>query len=197
MQHKHIYLPNTGSHSHPGGVPAAALHAGVDKLHAVQAVLQRGKIKIGFGERMNEDEANFQDSYIYANTSATPEGEIGQTGECPGIGQSFPYANAVIENIVVLDGVITIGANGGPSSHTFFNDVRLLISGAAPGFDYASAYKEILDGVDQTAAKPAEVVAVALYDLNGRRIITAQRGVMIVKKYMSDGTVRVEKVVKR
>ncbi len=154
-------------------------------------------LKIGFGERMNEDEANFQDSYIYANTSATPEGEIGQTGECPGIGQSFPYANAVIENIVVLDGVITIGANGGPSSHTFFNDVRLLISGAAPGFDYASAYKEILDGVDQTAAKPAEVVAVALYDLNGRRIITAQRGVMIVKKYMSDGTVRVEKVVKR
>ena len=154
-------------------------------------------LKIGFGERMNEDEANFQDSYIYAKTSATPEGENGQTGDCPGIGQSFPYANAVIENIVVVDGVITIGANAGPSSHTFFNDVRLLLAGPAAGFDYAAAYQEAVEGIDPETAKPAEVRAVALYDINGRRILTAQKGVMIVKKWMSDGTIRVEKVVKR
>ena len=154
-------------------------------------------LKLGFGERMNDDEANFQDSYIYAKTSQTPEGENGQTGDCPGIGQSFPYANAMIENIVVLDGVITIGVNAGPSSHTFFNDVRLLMAGPADGYDYASAYQEAVDDIDQTAVKPAAVRAVELYDLNGRRIFTAQKGVMIVRKYMSDGTVRVEKVVKR
>ena len=154
-------------------------------------------LKLGFGERMNEDENNFQDSYIYAKTSQTPEGENGQTGECPGIGQSFPYANATIENIVVLDGVITIGVNAGPSSHTFFNDVRLLIAGAAAGFDYGSAYQEAVDVIDEKATKPAVVRAVELFDLNGRRILSAQKGVMIVRKYMSDGTVIVEKVVKK
>ena len=39
--------------------------------------------------------------------------------------------------------------------------------------------------------------AVELYDLNGRRILNAQKGVMIVRKYMSDGTIKVEKVVKK
>ncbi len=154
-------------------------------------------LKLGFGERMNDDEANFEGSFIYAKTSETPEGEDGQTGECPGIGQSFPYANAVIENIVVLDGVITIGVNAGPSSHTFFNDVRLLLSGAASGFDYGQAYNEAVDVIDEKVAKSATVRAVELYDLNGRRIATARKGVMIVKKYMSDGTVRIEKVIKK
>ena len=146
---------------------------------------------------MNDDEANFEGSFIYAKTSETPEGEDGQTGECPGIGQSFPYANAVIENIVVLDGIITIGVNAGPSSHTFFNDVRLLLSGAASGFDYGQAYNEAVDVIDEKVAKSATVRAVELYDLNGRRIATARKGVMIVKKYMSDGTVRIEKVIKK
>ena len=154
-------------------------------------------LKIGFGERMNDDEANFENSFIYAKTSDTPEYEDGQTGECPGIGQSFPYANAVIEDIVVVDGIITIGANGGPSSHTFFNDVRLLIAGAIPGYDYGKAYQDAVDYIDGTAVKPATVKAVELYDLNGRRLMTASRGVMIVRKYMSDGTIRVEKVVKK
>jgi hypothetical protein len=154
-------------------------------------------LKMGFGERMNDDEANFEDSYIYAKTSDVPEYENGQMGECPGIGQSFPYANAVIENVVVLDGIVTIGANGGPSSHTFFNDVRLLIAAPVDGYDYGQAYQEVLNGIEQNATKPAVVRAVELYDLNGRRILNATKGVMIVRKFMSDGTVRVEKVIKR
>ena len=154
-------------------------------------------LRVGFGERMNEDENNFVDSYIYAKTSQTPEYEDGQTAECPGIGQSFPYANTVIENIVVLDGIITIGVNGGPSSHTFVNDVRLLIAGPAAGFDYGAAYQEFVNGIDPAVVKPAVVRAVELYDLNGRRLLSAQKGVMIVRKFMSDGTVRVEKVVKK
>ncbi len=154
-------------------------------------------LKIGFGERMNEDENNFVDSYIYAKTSDTLEGEDGQIGECPGIGQSFPYANASIENIVVTDGIITFGVNGGPSSHTFVNDVRLLIAAPAPYVDYGQLYQDAFTDIDGNVIKPATVRAVELYDLNGRRLVTAGKGVMIVRKYMSDGTIRVEKVVRK
>lgn len=154
-------------------------------------------IKIGFGERMNEDEANMVDSYIYAKTSETPEGENGQTADVPGIGQSFPYANTVIENVVVTDGILTIGANGGPSSHTFFNDVRVLMAGAVPNFDYISAYNEAITSIDDAVARPASVRAIELFDLNGRRIQKAGKGVVIMRKHMSDGSVVTEKVVKR
>ena len=154
-------------------------------------------IKIGFGERMNEDEANMVDSYIYAKTSETPEGENGQTTDVPGIGQSFPYANTVIENVVVTDGILTIGANGGPSSHTFFNDVRVLMAGAVPNFDYISAYNEAITSIDDAVARPASVRAIELFDLNGRRIQKAGKGVVIMRKHMSDGSVVTEKVVKR
>ena len=154
-------------------------------------------IKIGFGERMNEDEANMVDSYIYAKTSETPEGENGQTADVPGIGQSFPYANTVIENVVVTDGILTIGANGGPSSHTFFNDVRVLMAGAVPNFDYISAYNEAITSIDDAVARPASVRAIELFDLNGRRIQKAGKGVVIMRKHMSDGSIVTEKVVKR
>ncbi len=154
-------------------------------------------IKIGFGERMNEDEANMVDSYIYAKTSETPDGENGQTADVPGIGQSFPYANTVIENVVVTDGILTIGANGGPSSHTFFNDVRVLMAGAVPNFDYISAYNEAITSIDDAVARPASVRAIELFDLNGRRIQKAGKGVVIMRKHMSDGSVVTEKVVKR
>ncbi len=154
-------------------------------------------IKIGFGERMNEDEANMVDSYIYAKTSETPEGDNGQTADVPGIGQSFPYANTVIENVVVTDGILTIGANGGPSSHTFFNDVRVLMAGAVPNFDYISAYNEAITSIDDAVARPASVRAIELFDLNGRRIQKAGKGVVIMRKHMSDGSVVTEKVVKR
>ena len=151
-------------------------------------------LKIGFGERMNDDEANMVDSYIYAKTSETPEGEDGQTADVIGIGQSFPYANTVIENIAVVDGCITIGANAGPSSHTFFNDVRLLMAAPVEGFDYASAYEEVLTGIGETVAEPT-VRNLQLFDLNGRRVLTARKGIFIVKKQMSDGTIRTEKVI--
>ncbi|MBR1415112.1 MAG: hypothetical protein IJ570_04535 [Prevotella sp.] len=158
-------------------------------------------LKMGFGERMNDDEGNMVGSFTYAKTSATPvagEGEEEQfaaTCDVPGIGQSYPVLNAIIEGVVVTDGVLTIGANGGSSSHTFFNDVRLLVSGTAAGFDYAAAYDQLLAGIDETVAKDAKVRAVAIYDLNGRQMPKAQKGVNIVKELLSDGTVRTVKVV--
>ena len=92
--------------------------------------------------------------------------------------------------------MLTIGVVGGPTSHTFFNDVQVLIAGAVAGFDYAGAYKEVEDGVE-TLENAAQVVGVELYDLNGRRISVATQGIVIVKKYMSDGSINVQKVIKK
>jgi hypothetical protein len=152
-------------------------------------------IMIGFGERMTDDESYLEGSFIYAKTSATPEGEDGQTTDVIGIGQSFPYVNLAIEDVVVTDGVLTIGANGGASSHTFLNDVRLLMTGKADGFDYGKAYDEVMTGVEPTT-KTAKVRAIQLFDLNGRRISTAKKGIVIIQKQMSDGTIKTEKVIK-
>ena len=171
-------------------------------------------IKIGFGERMQDDEgSNMDESFVFAKLSDTPEVEPVEEGEdpneedrdvnfaawaeCPGIGQSFPKANTEME-VTVVDGILTIGANAAAGSHTFFNDVRLLLSNKTNA-DYASAYNEVIGeietGVDN--AREVRVRGVELYDLNGRRIVSANKGIQIVKKYMSDGTVRIEKVVKK
>ena len=151
-------------------------------------------VKIGFGERMNDDENNMVGSFIYAKTSDTPEGEDGFTADVPGIGQSFPSANTVIEDVVVTDGILTIGANGGSSSHTFCNDVRILLTAPAAGFDYAEAYTA---GIDAVTDKKADVKAIELYGLDGRRLNKASKGVFIIRKHMSDGTIQTEKVIKK
>ena len=152
-------------------------------------------IQMGFGERMNDDEANFVDSYIYAKTT---DSEEPVQVDVIGIGQAFPFAggfgNMSIENVVVTDGILTIGANGGPSSHTFFNEVRVLLAAPA-NVDYSSLYEETVTGIEDT--KTQTVRAIQLYDLNGNRITTARKGIVIVKKIMSDGSVRTEKVIKK
>jgi hypothetical protein len=108
-------------------------------------------IKMGFGERMGDGDnvGNLEGSFVYVKTSDTPAVEDGgeeeldvnfaATTPATHIGQSFPHKNAVIENITVVDGKLTIGVNGGSSSHTFFNDVQILLTNPAPGFDYAAA----------------------------------------------------------
>ena len=72
------------------------------------------------------------------------------------------------------------------------------------GNDYVPSYPSMAEvvydavtDIDGNVIKPATVRAVELYDLNGRRLVTAGKGVMIVRKYMSDGTIRVEKVVRK
>lgn len=147
----------------------------------------------GFGER----DVQGVTSYFYAKTSDTPEGEVGDTITAPIIGQTFPIDNLTIPNVVVTDGMLTIGAMAASGSHTFFNQVKLYLAGAATGYDYANAYKEIVDGVEENLAAPAKVLGIELYDLNGRRILKAQQGIVIVKKFMSDGTIRVEKIIKK
>ena len=101
-----------------------------------------------------------------------------------------------MNGVTVVDGVLTIGVKWNNLAQMMFDRVQVFLASPANGFDYASAYQEVIDGIDTTAAN-ASVRAIELYDLNGRRILTAQKGVMIVKKFMSDGTIRVEKVIKK
>lgn len=151
-------------------------------------------VKVGFGER--NDEASADGSYFYVKTSDTVEGEVADSVHCPVIGQTFPYANLQVDNIVVTDGMLTIGVQAGPASHTFFNDVQVLIAGAA-AIDYEAAYQELLQGIGTVENAPAQVVGIELYDLNGRRINVATQGIVIVKKYMSDGSINVQKIIKK
>lgn len=170
-------------------------------------------LTMGFGERdgSGANEGNLEGSFIYAKTSDTPalvqpaEGEEAEEEQFAGktdvvhIGQSFPFLNSSIENIAVTDGVLTIGANAGPKSHTFFNDVRLKLVAPATGFDYAKAYQEAIEiietGVDGAKVNTAKVIAIQLFDLSGHQVSVARPGVTIVKKYMSDGTIKTEKKV--
>jgi hypothetical protein len=62
-----------------------------------------------------------------------------------------------IENVPVYDGKLTVGVNAGPYSHTFFNDVRLILTAPAPDFDYAKAYQELDPIVIPTENKKGDV----------------------------------------
>ena len=160
-------------------------------------------IRFAFGERNNGDAGVFEDSYAYVVTSSGEEtqspykgtSDAGDDMYIAGIGQAFPFASndnqsAIIEDITVTDGQLTIGVNAGPSSHTFFNEVRILMTNKASGFNYT----EGIETLDNEAVKAR---AIELYDLNGRRIESARQGVVILKKHMSDGTIRTEKVVRK
>ena len=149
-------------------------------------------LKAGFGERT--EDAIDGESILFANTSDTVEGEYAFSAVAPVIGQAYPYLNMEIDGIEVIDGQLTIGVDAAQGSHTFFNDVRLIMTNAVDGFDYAQAYT---DGIETADAQKTSVRAIELYDLNGRRIAVAPKGIAIVKKHMSDGTVRTEKVVRK
>jgi hypothetical protein len=167
-------------------------------------------IRMAFGERMGDGDnvGNLDGSFIYAKTSATPvagedeDEQFAATTDIAHIGQSFPFASTATSNgcltisgIAVADGILTIGANAGPSSHTFFNEARVILTGAAKNFDYGKAYEEVLTGIDVTMVNPQSVRAIEIYDLNGRRIAKAQKGVNILRKMMNDGTIVIEKVL--
>jgi hypothetical protein len=77
----------------------------------------------------------------------------------------------------------------------FFDKVKIYLTGKAVGFDYAKALDD-LAGIETLEGTPAaKVRAIELFDLNGRRVMKAQKGLNIVKKVMSDGSVKTEKVI--
>lgn len=140
-------------------------------------------------------------TYAYVKTSETPEVEEGAEldkeyhyagyADVPGT-----WANLEISNITVTDGTLTLGCAWGPESQAFFDEFHVVLTAAAAGFDYAQAYADHIEtGIENTQA--SQVKAIELYNLDGRRISSARQGIVIVKKIMSDGTVRTEKVVRK
>ena len=96
-----------------------------------------------------------------------------------------------IENITVTDGNLTIGFSYGSGSQAWLESVELIMTGKAADYDYATAYATGIDG-----KKASKVRSIELYDVNGRRMTTARKGLVIVKKTMADGTVKTSKIVK-
>ena len=153
----------------------------------------------------DEDVTN---GFAFVKTSATPAVEDGfdedrevnfdKTIDITNYGQYQGHHDQVMEGIVVVDGQMTVGCNFPETSQWMFDQIKSVnITGAASGVDYSALYQEQLQGIDGTAAEPV-VRHIAIYDLNGRQLTSARTaGIVIVKKYMSDGTVRVEKFVKK
>lgn len=183
-------------------VEDCALHPG---WHAVAYVeqtitdLPAGVYTIKFNAWDNSDTSD--GTYAYVKTSSTPALEEGEemdldktAGYALMTGKAIPEEG--ITDIVVTDGVLTLGFAWGNQSQAFFEYVNVLLTGAAKGFDYAKAYEEIAAGIETLDATPAaKVRAIQIFDLNGRRLSKAQKGVTIVKKVMSDGSVKTEKVI--
>ncbi len=102
-----------------------------------------------------------------------------------------------IEGVVVTDGYLTLGFKSGTVSQPFLEEVHVLMTGPAEGYNYVLAYESAAAGIETLEGTPAaKVRAIELYDVNGRRIAKAQKGLVIMKQVMSDGSIRTIKVVK-
>ena len=194
-----------GNNSHSNKtayVEDCKLHPG---WHAVAAVeqtitdLPAGVYTINFKGDDNSDTSD--GTYAYVKTSETPAVEEG--AEVDKNVNYAGYADMVsknisdaITNIVVTDGVLTLGFAWGGSSQAFFDEVHVLMTGPA-NVDYAALYTEAAAaGIETLEGTPAaKVRAIQLFDINGRRVAKAQKGLTIVKKVMSDGSVKTEKVI--
>lgn len=96
------------------------------------------------------------------------------------------------DGITIEDGQLTVGFYYGNTSQAFFEEITSVkLIAPLAGHDYKNDKETSIE----TAAAPS-VRSILVYDLNGRRVIKANKGLQIVKKQMSDGSVRVEKVVK-
>ena len=147
--------------------------------------------------RANDNSGESDGLYVYVKTSETPIAEEGED-----IDPEVHYAGyAQVDNqgwdrevsdITVADGQLTLGFVSGSVSQPFLDDVRILLTAPLSGYDYATAYTTRIDKAEGAAT----IRAIELFDLNGQRLPAAKKGVVILKKHMSDGTTIVEKVVK-
>lgn len=140
-------------------------------------------VKVSDTPAVEEGEEEDPD-YHFAATVDFEERQVGPEVE----------SNLVIEDVEVTDGVLTLGVQFGKEDQPFFNMVELRLTAPASSFDYAKGYQEVITGVEN--AQNAKVSAIELYNLNGIRVNHAGKGLVIVKKMMSDGTVKTAKVVR-
>jgi hypothetical protein len=184
-------------------VEDCALHPG---WHAVAAVeqtitdLPAGVYTVKFNGWDNSDTSD--GTYAYLKTSETPAVEEGAE-----LDKNVNYAAYLdmssksissdgIQNIEVTDGVLTVGFAWGGQSQAFLEYVNVLMTGPAKGYNYVLAYESAAAGIETLEGTPAaKVRAIQLFDINGRRVAKAQKGLTIVKKVMSDGSIKTEKVI--
>lgn len=209
----------TGSQSHDVALPPypedCSIHAGWHPNGEKGAIVEQTienlpagiySVKLQFwenGEKPGEDAESLMDySYAFVKVTDTPSPEVDEETGAP-IEDFDPElhtagftndASTLLTDLVVLDGKLTVGYHYGKKSQAFLQDVSIFLTAPAEGFNYADAYQKFVTGVD--AAKTAKVRGIELYDLNGRRVNSARKGLVIVKKVMSDGTVQTTKVVK-
>lgn len=152
-------------------------------------------------ETIAQKEANHEQNRYYVKTSDTPEYVDGEEeqfaadGRIDFHGQYVARYENFLEDVVVTDGFLTIGVKWNNLAQMMFDRVQIFLAQPATGFDYAAAYNEALTGVE-AAANTAKVLSVKMYDLNGQRLGVAKKGVVIIQKQMSDGSIKVEKVIK-
>ena len=151
-------------------------------------------------EQIAQKEINHEQNRAYVKTSDTPVFVEGQEepeqfagdARLDNRGQYAGRYENFFTDIVVTDGVLTLGVKWNNIAQMMFDRVKVLLAAPATDFNYKDAYET---GIEGTEAAPVKVRAIQLYDLNGRRVLKAQKGITIVKKQMSDGTIRTEKVV--
>ena len=152
-------------------------------------------------ETIATKEANHEMNRVYVKTSDTPAYEEGAEevfkadARIDHHGQYVGRYENYLTDIEVTDGVLTLGVKWNNLAQFMFDRVQILLAAPAAGFDYAKAYEDVMTDIDQPAAKTAKVIGIQIFDLNGQMIPTAKKGVNIVKKYMSDGTIVTEKVM--
>ncbi len=149
------------------------------------------RLYVGTGERGGNENPT---SYIFANTTEKENKLV-----VPVIAGSLePTSNAVIEDIVVTDGKLTIGMHMDNTDHTFLNNFCLIMKAPAAGFDYKAAAEDIANGIQGVAEKAdTKVLSTELFDLNGRQVNAPAQGISIQKQRMADGSVKIQKVIIR
>ena len=160
--------------------------------------LPAGVYTINFNANDNSDTSD--GTCVYVKKSDTPAVEEG--GELNPDVNFAAYAQVdnsgwerLIEGVTVTDGFLTLGFKSGTTSQPFLEEVHILLTAPA-NVNYGDLYNEVITNIGETVSSDNKVRAIELYDLNGRRITKAQKGLVIVKKVMSDGTIRTQKVVK-
>ena len=117
----------------------------------------------------NDNSGESDGTCVYVKKSDTPAVEEGgELNPDVNFAAYTPVDNSgwdrLIENVVVTDGVLTLGFKSGTVSQPFLEEVHILMTGAATGFDYAKAYEDAAAGIE--TLEKGRPVLFAPYRLN-------------------------------
>lgn len=145
-------------------------------------------IRIGASERFDyTDESNNRDGIPYSDWFYVKTTNGIDSIRITKASSQLPENNLSIDNIVVTDGKLTIGAKDSVACYPTVEGFSIYMKAKAPNFDYATNVESIND------ADKAMLKGVDYYDINGQRISKPTRGITITKWNYSDGTSIVKK----